>query len=68
MERNRKGLGAVIVLPIIIGLAELTQIQRNPRFEQIHTVDVVGLLGSGVCFGVAISGLAMLIRMKRNKS
>jgi hypothetical protein len=38
---------------LIIGSIGLTQLMRRDRFELIHTVDVIQLLASGVCFGIA---------------
>ena len=40
----------------------LMNVARNPRFEAFHTVDVVGLMASGLCFGVA---LALILRVLR---
>jgi hypothetical protein len=64
MERKRRGIGALIALPIIIASVEFSNIARNPRFEQIHNVDIVGLMGVGVCIGVAMSGFAMMIALR----
>lgn len=53
---RRRPLAAIVILMGIIGLAALT---RNPNFQNIRTVDVLQLLGSGMCFGV---GLTILLR------
>ncbi len=58
MSKQRRS--AAIVL--IIGLVGLTQLMRGPRFEAMHTVDVLQLLASGACFGVAAS---LLIHPRR---
>jgi len=48
MKRSR----GVVVL--IIGLIGFMNVARNPRFEAFHTVDVLQLIVSGVCLGVAL--------------
>ncbi len=60
--RNRKGVVSAIVVPIFIGLFELFSIMQRPRFTNFHTVDVLGLLAAGMCFGVALSAIIVLIR------
>ena len=47
------------VILVISGSLALMNVARNPRFEAFHAVDVVGLIGAGLCFGVA---LALLLR------
>jgi hypothetical protein len=65
MERKRGGAAAVLIIPIMIASVEFNNIARNPRFEQIHTVDVVGLIGCGICIGVAMTGLIFMFRGNR---
>ena len=48
--------------PTMGGVIVLTNVARNQRFEAIHTVDVLGLMASGVCFGVAF---ALILRVFR---
>ncbi len=66
MERNRRGLGAVIVVLIIIAATEFSNIAKNPRFDQIRTVDVVGLAGCGACIGVALTAAILMLKSKRS--
>ena len=47
---------------VVFGFIALMNVARNPRFEAFHTVDVLGLMASGVCFGVA---LALILRVLR---
>jgi len=47
---------------LIVGLIGFTTMTRNPRFETFHAVDVLQLLASGMCFGVAL--MALLGRLK----
>ena len=35
---------------------------QQPRFQSYHNVDIVQLIASGMCFGVALSGLLALMR------
>lgn len=62
---NRKRMAIVALLPLIIGVAGLTNLLNKPQFSSIPPVAVVQLTGSGACFGVA---LVALIAMFRGKS
>jgi len=42
-------------MAVVIGSMGLSQIMEKTRFAMYHTVDVVQLLGSGACFGVALT-------------
>jgi hypothetical protein len=63
---KRKSLTTAIVVPLLIGWVGLFHLMQQPRFSTYRTVDVVQLLGSGVCFGVAMVALMMLVRGSRN--
>jgi hypothetical protein len=39
---------------------------HRPRFASFHNVDVLQLLASGMCFGVALAALIALLRGPRN--
>ncbi|HUJ30339.1 MAG TPA: hypothetical protein VLY23_03615 [Candidatus Acidoferrum sp.] len=58
MARGQKTAVPAIVLLFIIGLGGLSVVMRRPEFQTYRAVDVVQLLGSGLCFGV---GFALLI-------
>ena len=62
--KTRKPLASGAVA-LAMGFLEFTNISRNPRFEAIHTVDVVGLLASGACFGVALAAAVAAVRARR---
>jgi hypothetical protein len=62
--RRRRRAGVVLILPIIFASIEFSNIARNPRFEQIHNVDIVGLMAVGALIGVALTGLAVMIRTR----
>ncbi len=51
-------------IPFLVGWMGLMPLIRNPRFETFHAVDVLQLLASGMCFGVALTALLMKLRGK----
>ncbi len=53
MALRRYSRAAVLV---IVGLIGLTSLMARPRFQAYHTVDVLQLIVSGMCFGVALAG------------
>jgi hypothetical protein len=53
-----------VFIPFVIGVLGLMPLLRNPRFEAYHTVDVVQLLASGMCFGVALTALMVMLRSR----
>jgi hypothetical protein len=61
----RKTLVSAVVLPIIIGCVGLTHLMSQPRFQSFHNVDILQLIASGMCFGVALFALILLIRGPR---
>ena len=52
---------------VIVGVIALTNVARNQRFEAFHTVDVLGLVASGVCFGVAFALILRALRVGQFK-
>jgi len=50
MARRRR-----IVVVAVVGIIGLFNVLRLPRFETYHTVDVLQLVASGMCFGVALA-------------
>jgi len=63
---NRKSLIPAVVVPLIVGLLGLMNLMNRPRFASYHNVDVLQLLVSGMCFGVALAMLIALLRGPRN--
>lgn len=63
---NRKSLIPAVVAPLVVGLLGLMSLMNRPRFASIHNVDVVQLLASGMCFGVALAMLIAQLRGPRN--
>ena len=60
-----KRFAAAILVPILIGIIGLETLMRNGRMDAIRPVDVLQLLGSGMCFGVALSAIFMMLRAPR---
>jgi hypothetical protein len=54
--RSRRPMGVAAVM-VMMGALALTNAARGPRFQLVHTVDVLQLLGAGMCFGVALVAL-----------
>ena len=66
MMIDRKRPPVVIwIIPLIIGLFGLNRVMQSPSYGLYRTVDVVQLLGSGVCFGAAMVGLIISVRRRR---
>lgn len=42
---------------MIVGLVGLVSLIGRPRFQTYHAVDVLQLLASGMCFGIALVGV-----------
>ena len=59
---NRPVGWRAIMPPLIIGLIGLSTLMQRPRFALIHTVDVLQLLVSGMCFGVALAAVFLWLR------
>ncbi len=59
-----KPLASAVLIPVLVGSIGLTHLASQPRFALIHTVDVLQLLGSGMCFGVALFALIAMLRGK----
>ena len=53
---SRRPLASILVL-VIVGLIGVFSLTERPRFQGYHTVDVVQLVASGMCFGVALARL-----------
>jgi hypothetical protein len=63
MEKRR---GFVLVfIPLMFGLFSGLNIIGNPRFANYRAVDIVHLLGTGMCFGAAIGLFVTALRGRR---
>lgn len=63
---RRRTLTSAILVPTIVGLIGLMRLMSDPRFENYRTVDVLQLIGSGLCFGLAFAALIALVRSRRS--
>jgi hypothetical protein len=65
MADRKRPLNAVLILPVIlviVGFAGLNRVMQSPNFAMYRTVDVVQFLGSGLCFGVAMVLIIIVLR------
>ena len=66
MADRKRPLIAVLILPltvvVIVGFAGSNRVMQSPNFAMYRTVDVIQLLGSGVCFGVAMVLIIIMLR------
>ena len=63
MASERRGVVPGVIF--FIGLIGLLRITREPSFAAFRAVDVVQLLGSGMCFGVGLMALVTRLREPR---
>jgi hypothetical protein len=62
MGGRKRKLWVSIAVLIVIGSLGFINLTQRPRFELIHTVDVLQLLATGMCYGVALAGILALLR------
>jgi hypothetical protein len=62
MEQTSRRRFAAIFAPAFVGLIGLFSLISRPRFQTYHAVDVLQLLASGMCFGIALAGLLRIFR------
>ena len=60
----RKHSRIVGLIPLLFGLMALFSSLSKPRIEALHGTDILGLIGSGMCFGVALVGLFGRLRIR----
>jgi hypothetical protein len=58
-------LATGLFVPLLLGLFGVFDLTQRPRFANFHTVDVVQLLASGMCFGIALTALIDFVRKPR---
>ena len=59
---RRKTAISTVAISLVVGIVGLTTAASRPRFAAYHTVDVLELVASGMCFGIALAGLLRLWR------
>jgi hypothetical protein len=65
VDRKRPPI-VVWMIPSLIGLAGFYRVTQSPHFELYRAVDIVQLMGSGVCFGATMVGAIFMLRGPRN--
>lgn len=64
---RRKVLGSAIFVPILIGSIGLMNLMNKPRFAGFHNVDVLQLLATGMCYGVALCAfLGLFVKPRKD--
>ena len=56
---------AMFMITLLVGVAGLLRVTQSPSFGLYRTVDVIQLLGSGVCFGVTMVGIGIAFRHRQ---
>lgn len=51
---SRRGKRGVAAVTFLVGLIGLFNMMQRPRIAAFHAVDVIQLLASAMCFGVAL--------------
>ena len=64
---TRSRLVAVVFVPVFIGFIGISNVSRQARFEAFHNVDVLQLIASGMCFGVALVTLIAFFRRRNSR-
>ena len=67
IQVRRRIIVGLIFLPSLFGSAAYMNILGDPRFHDISSLDVVRLITIGACWGVAVTGFALLIGSKFRK-
>jgi len=63
MKRSRRqSFISTIVIALVAGIVGLATVTSRPRFSGYATVDVLELLASGLCFGIAFAGIVRVLR------
>ena len=62
--RDKRILPAII-FPVIIGMIGFFNLTQRERFSSFHTVDVLQLLATGMCLGLALAALFAWLRGRR---
>jgi len=56
--------GTAILICALFGAMSLLSMASKGRLEAIRGVDVVRLIGIGMCFGAALAGLVAILRKR----
>jgi hypothetical protein len=61
-QPRRKTAVSMIVISVVAGIIGLTTVTGCPRFSGYATVDVLELLASGMCLGIALVAIVRTLR------
>ena len=61
VDRKRPPI-VIWIIPLLVGMAGLFRVMQSSSFQLYRVVDVVQLLGSGVCFGATMVGVIFMLR------
>ena len=64
VDRKRPPI-MVWTIPLLVGFVGFYRVTQSPNFGMYRAVDIVQLLGSGVCFGAAMVGVIFMLRGAR---
>ena len=65
MGNRYRHVATGVFVPLFIGAIGLLDLSQRPRFANFHRVDVIQLLASGMCLGLALTGLIEFLRAQR---
>jgi hypothetical protein len=61
-RRQRRRRLVPIWVPLLMGLLSLSNMLSRPRIALLHGSDIVQMIGTGMCFGVALATLIVFLR------
>ncbi len=61
VDRKRRPV-MIWFIPLMVGLVGFLRVSQSPSFAAYRSVDIVQLLGSGVCFGATMVGVIFMFR------
>jgi len=59
-------LAAGVFLPLLLGFIVFFNVVSQPRFAAVPAVDIVRLVASGMCLGVALVSVIAFFRARGN--
>ncbi len=65
MVNGNRSPVAIWIIPLLIRFAGFYRVTQGASFQLYRTVDIVQLLGSGMCFGAARVGIISMLRGTR---
>lgn len=60
MARRARNVAISVLGLVVIGSIGFIDLAQRPRFANFHAVDVLQLLGTGMCYGAALALIGML--------